>query len=74
MCGAVSRSMNFDNPQNTVYYSRTALIRTLVVWIANCTVLVGTFGKFVSNSTQLTCFEITGYWIKYCTFLWLLEL
>jgi len=39
--------------KHCVYYSRTALIRKLVVRIANCTVLVGTSEKFVSNSTQL---------------------
>ena len=31
-------------------------------------------GKFVENSTKLTCLEITGYRIKYGTVLWLLEL
>jgi len=31
-------------------------------------------GKFVENSTQLTCLEITGYRTKYSTVLWLLEL
>jgi len=31
-------------------------------------------GKFVENSTELTCLETTGYRIKYSTVLWLLEL
>jgi len=26
------------------------------------------------NSTKVTCLEIIGYWIKYSTVLWLLEL
>ena len=30
-------------------------------------------GKFVQNSTKLTCLEITGYQIKYSTVLWLIE-
>ena len=35
---------------------------------------LGHSGKSVDNSTKLTCLEITGYRIKYCTVLWLLEL
>ena len=35
---------------------------------------LGPSGKFVENSTKLTCLEITGYPIKYSTALWLLEL
>ena len=31
-------------------------------------------GKFVENSTKLTCLEITGFRIEYSTVLWLLEL
>ena len=31
-------------------------------------------GKFVQNSTKLTCLETTGYRIKCSTVLWLLEL
>ena len=31
-------------------------------------------GKFVENSTKLTCLEIASYLIKYSTVLWLLEL
>ena len=34
----------------------------------------GPSGKFVENSTKLTCLEITGYRIKYSIVLWLLEL
>jgi len=56
-----------------VYYSRSPLIRNLVVRIANYPVRVGISGKFVSDSIQITCLEITGYRIKYITVLWLLE-
>ena len=55
-------------------YSRTPLIRTLVIRVANCPDLLGPSGKFVENSTKLTCHEITSYQIKYSTVLWLLEL
>ena len=34
----------------------------------------GPRGKFVKNSTKLTCFEINGYQIKYSTVLRLPEL
>jgi hypothetical protein len=34
----------------------------------------GLSGKFVDNSTKLTCLEITGNQIKYSTVLWFLEL
>jgi hypothetical protein len=34
----------------------------------------GPSGKFEENYIKLTCFEITGYRIKYRTELWLLEL
>ena len=35
---------------------------------------LGPLGKFVENSTKLTCLEITDLWIKYSIVLWLLEL
>ena len=35
---------------------------------------LGPSGKFVDNSTKLTCLEISGYRIKYSTVLWLVEL
>ena len=35
---------------------------------------LGPSGKFVENSTKLTCLKITGYPIKYSTVLWLVEL
>jgi hypothetical protein len=45
-------------------YSRTPLIRTLFIRIANYPDRLGPKGKFVENSTKLTCLEITGYRIK----------
>jgi len=56
------------------YYSRTPLIRKLVIPIANYPDRLSQSGKFFENPTKLTRFEITGYWIKYSTVLWLLEL
>jgi len=35
---------------------------------------LGPWGKFVENSTIITCLEITGYLIKYSTVLWLIDL
>jgi hypothetical protein len=55
-------------------YSRTPLIRKLVIRNANNLYQLGPSGKFIENSTKLTCFEITGYQIKFSTVLWLLEL
>ena len=55
-------------------YSRTPLIRTLVIRIANLHDRLGPSGKFIANSTKLTCLEITGYRVKCSTVLWLLEL
>ena len=71
-------------------YSRTLLIRTLVIRMVNYPDRLGPSGKFVKNSTKLTCLEIslyydarskkhqkievTGYRIKYSTMLWFLEL
>jgi len=52
-------------------YRRTLLIQTLLIRITNYP--NGLSGKFVESSTELTCLEITGYWITYCTVLWLLE-
>jgi len=53
---------------------RTLIIRTLVIRTADYPDLLGPSGKFVENSTKLTCPEITGYQIKYSTVLWLLEI
>jgi hypothetical protein len=51
----------------------TALIRTLFIRTANYPDHLGPSGKFVENSTKLTCLEITVYRIKYSAMLWLLE-
>ena len=45
----------------------------LVIWITNYPDCLGPSGKFVKNSTKLTCLEITNYQIKDSTVLWLLE-
>ena len=55
-------------------YSRTPLIRKLLIRIANYPDRMGLSGKFVENSTKLTCLDITGYQIKYSAGLWLIEL
>jgi hypothetical protein len=55
-------------------YSRTPLIRTLVIRIANVPDRLGPSGTFVENSTKLTFLEITDHRIKCSTVLWLLEL
>ena len=55
-------------------HSRTPLIRTLVIRIANYPDRLGPSGEFVENSTKLTCLEITGFRIRYSTVLGLLEL
>jgi hypothetical protein len=55
-------------------YSRTSLIRKLVIRMANYPDRLGLSGKVVENSTKLTCLEITGYQIRYSIFVWLLEL
>ena len=56
------------------FYSRTPLIRNQVIPKASYTDRVDPSGRFVENSTALTCLEITGYRIKYTTVLWLVEL
>ena len=52
-----------------LHFSGRWLIR-----IANYTDRHGPSGKYVENSTKLTCLEIAGYRINYSTVLWLLEL
>jgi len=56
------------------HYGRTPIIRKLVVRTSNNPDRLDLSGKFVKNSTKLTCLEITGYRIKYSTVLWLIEL
>jgi len=46
----------------------------LVIRIASNLDRFGPLGKFVKNSTKLTCLEITSYQIKYIAVLRLLEL
>ena len=46
----------------------------LVIWFTSYPDQLGPLGKFVKNSTKLTCLEIAGCQIKYSTVLWLLEL
>ena len=65
--------MYFNVKGLSASYSRAPLTRTLVVRIASYVDRSGASGKFVENSTKLTCLEITGYRIKYSTVLWLLE-
>jgi len=47
---------------------------TLVIRIANYTDRHGPSGKYVENSTKLTCLEIADRQIKCGTVSWLLEL
>jgi hypothetical protein len=54
--------------------SRTPLMRKLVIGIANYPDRLGLSGKFVKNSTKVTCLEIISYRITYNTVLWFLEL
>ena len=55
--------------QKTFFPSRTAHTQ-----IANYPDRLSPKGKFVENSTKLSCLEITSYRIKYSTVLWLIEL
>jgi hypothetical protein len=54
-----------DLRSSVLQYSRTPLIRKLVIRIADYPNRLGRAGKSVQNSTKLTCLEITGYQIKY---------
>jgi hypothetical protein len=54
-------------------YSRTPLIRKLVIWILNYPDRFGPAGKFIENSIKLICLEITGYRIKFSAVLWLIN-
>ena len=55
-------------------YGGTPFIRKLVNRTANYPDRLGPSGKFVDNSTKLTCLQITSYRIKYSALLWLIEL
>jgi hypothetical protein len=54
-----------DVRSSVMQYSRTPLIRKLVIRIADYPNRLGRAGKSVQNSIKLTCLEITGYQIKY---------
>ena len=60
----ICKKLLFINTPCFWKYSRAPFIRIGLVLL----------GKFVENSTKLTCLEISGYRIKYSTVLWLLEL
>ena len=51
-------------------YSRTPLIRTLVIRIASHPDRLDPSGEYVENSTKLTCLEITCYRMEYSTFIY----
>ena len=55
-------------------YSINPVIRTLLIRTANYPNQLGPSGKFVDNSTKLTCLENTSYWIRYITVLHFIEL
>lgn len=56
------------------WYSRTPLMRTLVIRTASYRLRLRGLAKFVDNSTKPTCLEITGYRTKCGTALLLLKL
>ena len=56
-----------------IKHSRTPVIWTVVIRIAIHPNRLDFSDKFVKNSTNLTCLDITGYVFKYSTVLWLLE-
>ena len=48
-----------------IKYSKTPIIRNLVIRNSDYPDRLESWGKYVENSTKLTCLEITGYRIKY---------
>jgi len=74
--GRISIHLAIGCPHSTTksVYSKTPIIRTLVIQIADYPDRRGHSGKFVTNSIKVTRLEITGYQIKYRTVLWLVEL
>ena len=66
--------VNYREAGRIYNYSKTPLILKLVIRTTNHADQLGPSGKFVENSTKITCLEITGYRIKYSTVSWLLEL
>ena len=55
------------------HYTRIPIIRNLVIRTANNPDRLGPSGKFVYNSTKLSCLKTTSYPIKYSAVLWLIE-
>jgi hypothetical protein len=51
--------------RHIVQYSRTPLVRMLVIRIANYPDWLGPSSKFVENSKKVTCLEITVYRTKH---------
>jgi len=70
---AQSRATGVMLGQCFAEYSVIPLIRELVIRSSIYADRLGPSGKFVENSTELTCLETTGYWIKYSTVLWFIE-
>jgi hypothetical protein len=67
--------LRFEVVHSCVFqYSRTSLLQALAIWFASYVDWLVPLGKFVENSTKLTCLDIAGYQIKYSTVLWLLDL
>jgi len=63
-----------DVHNDLLRYSRTPLIRALVIPVADYPDRLGPSRKLVENSTKPIFFEIPDYRIRYSTVLWLLEL
>ena len=73
-CFILKRSIFNKRNNCTSIYSRTPLIRTLVIRTADNPDRIVPSSKFVENSIKITFLEITGYQMKYSTVLWLIEL
>jgi len=64
------KSVYYLKSMNKVsWYSKTPLIRTLVIQITNYPGRFDPSVKFGENPTKRTCLQITGYGIKYSTVL-----
>jgi len=57
--------VNYRETGRIYNYSKTPLIRKLVIRISNHADQLGPSDKFVENSTKKTFLEITGYRIKF---------
>jgi hypothetical protein len=49
------------------YYSKTPIIRTLLIRVADYPERLDPSDNIVENSTKLICLEMTGYRIEYST-------